>query len=96
MLVVLAVVFGIIFLTINFHRKIVANEEKLKSHAVEIEKLAEENYKPHENPKATINAYNTLFVGRLSYNIDELMLKREMENYGIIKTVIIPKDKKAT
>ena len=47
-----------------------------------------------ENTKATANAYNTLFVGRLSYDIDELTLKREFSQYGIVKQVAIPKDKK--
>ena len=47
-----------------------------------------------ENTKATANAYNTLFVGRLSYDIDELTLKREFSQFGIVKHVVIPKHKK--
>ena len=60
----------------------------------EIEETAKQEYRPLENTKATANAYNTLFIGRLSYDIDELTLKRDFSQYGIVKQVVIPKDKK--
>lgn len=47
---------------------------------------------PHNNPKATEEAYKTLFVGRLSYTSTEESLRREFEEYGPIKTVRIVVD----
>ena len=48
--------------------------------------------KPQENPDATEDAYKTLFVGRLAYETDERKLKKEMEEYGPVKSVKIVKD----
>lgn len=39
------------------------------------------------------NAYHTLFVGRLSYDITDKKLKREMEQYGPVKAVKLVTDK---
>lgn len=49
-------------------------------------------YKPHENEDATTDAFKTLFVGRLSYDIDEKKLKYEMERYGPVKKMRIVAD----
>lgn len=38
------------------------------------------------------NAYNTLFVARLSYETTEKKLRREFEQYGPIKTVRLVTD----
>ena len=82
------------FASIYDARKKQAIEAKLQKHAEEIEEKAKQEYRPLENTKATANAYNTLFVGRLSYDIDELTLKREFSQFGIVKQVVIPKHKK--
>ena len=33
--------------------------------------------------EATADAFKTLFVARLAYDVDERKLKREMEHYGV-------------
>lgn len=38
------------------------------------------------------NAYLTLFVGRLSYETNEKKLRREFEQYGAIKRVVVVQD----
>ena len=78
----------------NTTRKKQLIQARLEQHTEEIEEKAKLEYRPLENTKATANAYNTLFVGRLSYGVDELTLKREFSQYGIVKQVVIPKDKK--
>jgi U1 small nuclear ribonucleoprotein len=72
-------------------RKRVAEKRK-RDHA---SKLAEEKekYKPAENEDATEDAFKTLFVGRLSYAVDERKLKREMERYGPVKKLRIVNDR---
>lgn len=40
-----------------------------------------------------INCYNTLFVGRLAYEVTERKLLREMETFGPVKDIKIIKDK---
>jgi U1 small nuclear ribonucleoprotein len=57
-------------------------------------KLAEEKetYNPAENEDATEDAFKTLFIGRLSYAVDERKLKREMERYGPVKKLRIVND----
>ena len=40
-----------------------------------------------------MNCYNTLFVGRLAYEVAERKLLREMEAFGPIKDIKIVKDK---
>ena len=60
------------------------NNEKLE--------LMLDQWKPKLNPKATENAYSTLFVGRLSYDTNDKKLKREFEQYGPIKTVKVVTD----
>lgn len=41
-----------------------------------------------------MNCYNTLFVGRLAYEVEERKLLREMETYGPVKDLHIVKDTK--
>eukprot|EP00985_Skeletonema_marinoi_P002025 scaffold821_cov105-Skeletonema_marinoi.AAC.6 len=43
-----------------------------------------------------MNCYNTLFVGRLAYEVTERKLLREMEAYGPVKDLKLVTDKKAT
>jgi U1 small nuclear ribonucleoprotein len=40
----------------------------------------------------TRNAYLTLFVGRLSYETNEKKLRREFEQYGPIKRIVVVQD----
>lgn len=40
-----------------------------------------------------MNCYNTLFVGRLAYEVNERKLLREMEAFGPVKDIKITKDK---
>ena len=40
-----------------------------------------------------MNCYNTLFIGRLAYEVTERKLLREMETFGSIKDIKIIKDK---
>jgi U1 small nuclear ribonucleoprotein len=55
----------------------------------EMEKIREQlkSWDPYSNPKATDDAFKTLFVGRISYKTTEHKLKREFEQYGPIRSV---------
>mmetsp|Transcript_20363 Transcript_20363/g.28635 ORF Transcript_20363/g.28635 Transcript_20363/m.28635 type:complete len:579 (-) Transcript_20363:836-2572(-) len=50
-----------------------------------------EEYRSHQNECAGeydgMNCYNTLFVGRLAYEVTERKLLRELENFGPVKDV---------
>jgi U1 small nuclear ribonucleoprotein len=46
-------------------------------------------FDPKTNEEATKNAYKTLFVGRLSYEITAEMLKKEFEYYGKVNDAIL-------
>jgi U1 small nuclear ribonucleoprotein len=67
-------------------RKALKRKEKQEKEQLRIEKERKE-WDPHNNPKATDEAYKTLFVSRLSYNTSESKLKREFEQYGPIKQI---------
>jgi len=67
-------------------RKAIKRKEKQEQERQRIERELKE-WDPHNNPKATDEAYKTLFVSRLSYNTSESKLKREFEQYGPIKQV---------
>jgi len=61
-----------------------------KQKAEEHKKVLEERAKswdPKSNPKATKDAYKTLFVARLSYDVDEEDLREEFERYGDVRDV---------
>eukprot|EP01041_Mallomonas_annulata_P012567 gene12567-26463_t len=64
-------------------------QEKLELQRIERERLEiiAQDWDPNKNRKATHNAYHTLFVGRLSYDMNEKKLKRELEQYGPITDV---------
>ena len=66
--------------------------EKRKREHTEKLTAEKEEYKPAENEDATEDAFKTLFVGRLSYSVDERKLKREMERYGPVKKLRIVND----
>lgn len=50
------------------------------------------DWHPKQNPKATQDAYKTLFVSRLAYETTETKLRREFEEYGEISKVVIVRD----
>lgn len=47
---------------------------------------------PKSDSKATENAYNTLFVARLSFETTEGKLQREFERFGPVKSVRVVRD----
>ena len=47
----------------------------------------------HNNPNSTKDPYKTLFVARLSYELNEEDLRREFERYGRIRDVKLIRDK---
>ena len=66
------------------------NENKIKH-----KKILEERLKlwdPHKNKNATKDAYKTLFVARLSYELNEDNLKNEFSRYGDIKDIKLIRD----
>jgi U1 small nuclear ribonucleoprotein len=70
--------------------------EIIKSIEREKEKNKEriKNWNPKQNSKATSNPYKTLFVYKLSKNVDENLLKYEFEEFGTIKEVKIIRNRK--
>jgi len=49
-------------------------------------------YNPHDDPKIKSDPLKTLFVGRLSYSVDERDLEREFGRYGPISHIRIVRD----
>ncbi|ORX46785.1 RNA-binding domain-containing protein [Hesseltinella vesiculosa] len=45
------------------------------------------DFAPDKNEQATGDPFHTLFVFNLSYEVDEEELKREFDEYGVVKTV---------
>ncbi|KAL7508568.1 hypothetical protein ACHAXN_005663 [Cyclotella atomus] len=45
-----------------------------------------------EHPKSGMNCYNTLFIGRLAYEVTERKLLREFEQFGPVKDLTIVTD----
>ena len=69
---------------------------KVKAKAKEAEASLEgarKAWEPNTNAKASGDAYKTLFVGRLSYDVTEKKLRREFEQYGAIENLVIVYDK---
>ncbi|KXN67528.1 RNA-binding domain-containing protein [Conidiobolus coronatus NRRL 28638] len=52
-----------------------------------------ETWKPNEDTTLTGEAFNTLFVGRLSYDVTEKDLRHEFDLFGDIKSIHIIQDK---
>lgn len=73
-------------------RKARLREEKSKIHNQVLRERAA-LWDPKNNPNATGDAYKTLFVARLSYDIDRNDLRDEFERYGPVKDIKIIKDK---
>jgi len=72
-------------------RRLRIREAKNKLNDEKIALLAN-NWDPHNNEKASSNAYNTLFVGKLSYDTTEKKLKREFEEFGPVEFTRIVTD----
>lgn len=75
-------------------------EEKVKRKAKEANernttKLEEAKaaWNPKEQHKDAGDAYKTLYVGRMSYETTEKSVRREFENYGPVKSVMMVNDK---
>lgn len=52
-------------------------------------------YKPSEDPKVKGDAFKTLFVGRLSYDVKESDLEREFGRFGPIERIRIVRDERS-
>lgn len=52
-----------------------------------------EEYNPQQNPDATPDAYKTLFLARLSYDVTEADLHREFDMYGPIARIRLVRDR---
>jgi len=60
----------------------------MESHQIVLAERAK-NWDPKNNPNATSDAYKTLFVARLSYDIDKADLRDEFERYGPVKQIVL-------
>lgn len=74
----------------------IKQHKRQQKQAAALQQLAQQasSWDPKTNPKATSDAYKTLFVGRLAYSVDEAALKREFEHYGRVKSTVIVRDEK--
>mmetsp|Transcript_244 Transcript_244/g.460 ORF Transcript_244/g.460 Transcript_244/m.460 type:complete len:322 (-) Transcript_244:35-1000(-) len=73
-----------------------ARKKKQQEHMKALEPLIEEYRKLQKESGGEfegINCYNTLFVGRLAYEVNERKLLRDMESFGPVKYIKIIKDK---
>lgn len=61
--------------------------EKRKAAKLETKQRGLESYNPSSNPNATPDAYKTLFLSRLPYDITEKDLAREFDMYGPISSI---------
>ncbi|CAM9795237.1 unnamed protein product [Chrysoparadoxa australica] len=61
-------------------------EERAEKHKAELEELRKE-WDPKNDPNIKGDAFNTLFVARISYDTTEKKLKREFEAFGSIKNI---------
>jgi len=64
---------------------------KMEQHKKILEERAT-NWDPHSNGKATKDAYKTLFVARLSYDVDEQELEEQFSKYGNLQRVVLVRD----
>lgn len=72
-------------------------KQKREQHELELQPIVEE-YRKEQRESGGIfqgmNCYNTLFVGRLAYEVTERKLLREFETFGAIKDIKLVKDYK--
>mmetsp|Transcript_11423 Transcript_11423/g.13097 ORF Transcript_11423/g.13097 Transcript_11423/m.13097 type:complete len:313 (+) Transcript_11423:138-1076(+) len=79
----------------NAEKKEVRKKERMSKHKenLEVKKAAYNSQKDaSSSEKHTSNAYNTLFVARLNYSVDENELKEIFSEYGNLKKVVVVKD----
>eukprot|EP01033_Poteriospumella_lacustris_P004879 gene4879-3493_t len=67
-------------------------QERLQKLHQEKNELLVQDWDPHNNPKATGNAFATVFVSRLSYDTNEKKLRRDFELYGPIRSIRVVHD----
>mmetsp|Transcript_7980 Transcript_7980/g.11648 ORF Transcript_7980/g.11648 Transcript_7980/m.11648 type:complete len:332 (-) Transcript_7980:206-1201(-) len=72
--------------------KVKAQKDKKSEHEAYLEPLIEEYRKKQRAGVGGMNCYNTLFVGRLAYEVTDRQLLREMEQFGPIQDLILVKD----
>ena len=65
---------------------------KMEEHKKKNDLLAQTSYNPISDRNATGDPYLTLFIGRLSYDTTDKKLRREFEQFGMIKTVRVVTD----
>lgn len=65
--------------------------EKMENHKKILDQRTS-SWHPHDNPKATQDPLKTLFVARLSYELNEDDLRDEFSRYGTIKDVKLVRD----
>ncbi|KAL3923245.1 MAG: hypothetical protein SGILL_001762 [Bacillariaceae sp.] len=80
--------------------KAAAMKEKKRQHEEKLQPLIEEYRKAQQKCGGEyqgMNCYNTLFVGRLAYEVTERKLLREMEAFGPVKDIklVVNKDGKS-
>ena len=76
--------------------RLAKKKRQLEENKLKHEKELEEQrplYKPAEDEKLTGDAYKTLFVGRLPYEVSEPILRKEFEVYGPVKHITLIYDK---
>uniref|UniRef100_A0A8C9GZB1 U1 small nuclear ribonucleoprotein 70 kDa n=1 Tax=Piliocolobus tephrosceles TaxID=591936 RepID=A0A8C9GZB1_9PRIM len=76
----------------NIERKERKKKEKITYNEL-IMKEKRKSYDPFKNNDLTSDAHKTLFIGRLSYDVNEKKLKKEFETYGKIRKIKIIYDK---
>jgi U1 small nuclear ribonucleoprotein 70kDa len=76
--------------------KLQKQEQKKQEHQEKLLPLLETYRKEQRKSKGEfngMNCYNSLFIGRLAYEVTERKLLREMESFGAIKDIKIVKDR---
>lgn len=66
--------------------------EERRNAKLAIKRKGIEAFDPHTDPNATKDAYKTLFLGRLAYDVTEKDLHREFDLYGPIEQIRIVRD----
>ena len=55
--------------------------------------LESATYQPHTSTTSTTDPFTTLFISRLSYDLDEPQILKEFEKYGLVDKVVLVKDR---
>ena len=76
--------------------KEVKTKKKAQEHQEKLSPMIEEYRKEQRESEGDyqgMNCYNTLFIGRLAFEVTERKLLREMESFGPVKDIKLVKDK---